>query len=122
MQPIKIMVLPPKFRNSSYYICKKEFKEFTHKIHLKRLNFKNSTIYQELFRKQKGICPYCNTYLNLFDGGIVELHHKLMLKDCITKKDYEQAKLEKNLCLLHRDCHKNLHANEVSSRSKGFIL
>ena len=122
MQPMKIMVLPPSLRKKSYYVNKKEFNEWNHKVYLKRLNFKNSTIYQDLFKKQEGVCLYCNEYLNLFDGQPVELHHKFMLKDCSTKEDYKQSQMKKNLCLLHRDCHKNLHANELCSRIRGFII
>lgn len=122
MQPMKIMVLSPSLRKESYYIHKNKFNEWNYKTQLKRLNFKNSTLYQALFKKQKGICLYCNEYLNLFDGYPVELHHKFMLRDCSTKEDYKQSQMKKNLFLLHRDCHKNLHVNESCSRIRGFII
>jgi hypothetical protein len=36
-------------------------------------------------------------FLDLFDGDSVELHHKIPLKDCITKEELLLANSQKNL-------------------------
>lgn len=53
----------------------------------------------KLLKKQKGVCPVCNSYL--INNEKVEVHHIQSRKDGGTDNP-------KNLLLLHNECHKQV--------------
>lgn len=121
MQPMGIMILNKKLRATSYYLNQKAFEENTYRIQIKRSNYKYTTIFSDLYEKQKGICNYCDESLDVFEGSHLEIHHKYPLKNCTSKEERTTANKKENLCLLHRHCHKNLHTNVSVGHEKGLI-
>lgn len=60
----------------------------------------SSTTKTALLRKQLGICPICNTWL--LNEENLEIHHK-------NRQIFKGVHKYKNLVLLHKTCHKQLH-------------
>lgn len=127
MQPLSLMILPKPLRTSSFYLNRTAIDELKFRIQSRRKNFNYTTMFGDVFKRQKGICAYCDEYLDLFDGDSVEIHkcyarHKLPLRDCVSKEDFRKANLKKNVCLLHKHCHKNLHSNIGLGKEKQLLL
>lgn len=99
MQPLGIMILPKRLRETSYYMCREECDQHRLKIQARRSKYKHQSIFQELYKTLQGICPYCSEYLELDQGGAIELHHKYPLKKCVTQEQMRIAKHKVNLCL-----------------------
>lgn len=76
MQPLSLMILPKPLRTSSFYLNRTAIVEVNFRIQSRRKNFNYTTMFGDLFKRQKGICAYCDEYLDLFDGYSVEIHHK----------------------------------------------
>lgn len=119
LQPISINLLSKKLKANSFYLCKKSFN--AHKLRIQELRANYITVFSDLLKQQKGICLYCDEPLDLFDGSLFEIHHKIPLKSCITKEDPRLANRKVNLCLLHRYCHKNLHTSVHYAKSRGLF-
>ena len=60
-----------------------------------------STKLEKVYKKQKGICPYCHQLVT--DISEVDTHHMLPVRHGGTER-------LNNLWLLHQDCHKSLHS------------
>lgn len=119
LQPMSINLLSKKLRTNSFYLFRKEFNYHNIQIQKLRANYKYTTVFNNLLKRQKGICLYCDKPLDLFDGSSFEIHHKIPLKICITKEDQRLANKKVNICLFHQYCHKNLHSNVEYAKSRG---
>jgi 5-methylcytosine-specific restriction endonuclease McrA len=62
----------------------------------------------QIWKKQKGICPSCNTFLDPLYPKILDLHH------VIPKKHGGSDKFS-NLRLLHEHCHYESHHGKLTS-------
>lgn len=112
--PITCAILSFKTRTQPYYLANTMFITHSVKLYLKRVNTNN---YKErLFRKQKGICFYCNKVLisvdkkNFFSdifGYALEVYYKDKLVE--TQKIYKfvckASHFFNNLVLLHKTCY-----------------
>ena len=67
-----------------------------------------SFVKSQIWNKQKGICPVCNTYLDPNNPKILDLHH------VIPKKEGGSDKFN-NLRLLHEHCHYVSHHGKLTS-------
>ena len=105
IQPLSVMILPKHLRKSSFYLNRAAIDELKFRIQSRRNNFRYTTVFGDLFKLQKGICPHCDSYLDLFEGDSVDIHHKLPLKHCVSKEYL--ANLKTNMCLLHKHCNQN---------------
>nr|YP_009720789.1 hypothetical protein [Ostreobium quekettii]QGQ62001.1 hypothetical protein [Ostreobium quekettii] len=100
IQPLSVMILPKHLRKSSFYLNRAAIDELKFRIQSRRNNFRS--VLGDLFKLQKGICPHCDSYLDLFNGDSVDIHHKLPLKHCVSKEYL--AHLNTNMYLLHKHC------------------
>ena len=75
-------------------------------IKLKKANL--SFVKNEIWKKQKGICPSCNYFLDPKQPEYLDLHH------VIPKKDGGSDKFN-NLKLLHEHCHYESHYAKLAS-------
>ncbi len=91
MQPLSLMILPKPLRTSSFYLNRTAIDELTFRIQSRKRNFNYTTncraVFGDLFKRQKGICAYCDEYLDLFEKDSVEIHHKLPVSQ---KKIFEK--------------------------------
>jgi len=72
----------------------------------KKTNFSETK--QKIWKKQKGLCLGCQTYLNPEDSDLIDLHH------IVPKKDGGSDKLN-NLMLMHEHCHYESHYGKLTS-------
>lgn len=122
MQPIAINILPGSLRKKSYYDNVQSFNFYSFNLTQKRSNFKNISLFSSLFKKQKGLCSFCNMYIQLFEKEKIEIHHIIKLSECDNMNKIKIANRKENLRLMHQSCHKLLHQNEKMSKMRGFLI
>lgn len=65
---MSVNILPQKLRINSFYLCRKKYNSHSFKVQERRISYKNTTVFGHLFKCQKGICTYCEEFLDLFSG------------------------------------------------------
>lgn len=112
--PITSAILPLKLRTQPYYLVDDKFAVNFAELYSKRINTYN---YKEnLFIKQKGICPHCNLVLANSDkndfsldifGNDLEVHYndEFVKLQKISKSAHKATNSFNNLVLLHKTCH-----------------
>ena len=69
-----------------------------------------SNNWTELYKRQKGLCPLCNTPLGYLLEDNLEIHHVDSIADAVkTNQASHQVNRLDNLMLVHKTCHKGLH-------------
>jgi len=91
---------------SSYFIIEIAFNEYNTNIENLRGGkmLKNFNNWSLLYKRQKGVCPICNTGLGYLSSENLEIHHLKRVADL----DVNDPLLNdiKNLQLIHKSCHK----------------
>ena len=91
---------------SSYFISETPFNEYNTSIVNLRGGkmFKNFNNWSLLYKRQKGVCPICNTGLGYLSSENLEIHHLKRIADL----DVDDPLLNDvtNLQLIHKSCHK----------------
>jgi len=122
--PISKVLLPKILQNCDYYLDNQwKFEKYDFKIQKLRFNFTNKSLVMKLFKKQKGICPFCETLIDVSNSENTEIHHVYTLNSCKNNNEKAIAKKLINLKLLHSVCHKAVHSKEkhysISSLNNG---
>lgn len=112
--PVIVTVLPPKARECNPYINDRPHKDYVFKIVKSRS--REDSVFDKLWIRQKGRCEQCNhlikwSYLSTVGYSateIVDTHeiHHILPKAAGGTNDL------KNLSLLHKKCHVDLHSKQ----------
>lgn len=107
-KPVPVNMFSPNkdLIKSSYFISEMPFNEYnTNIVDLRDGKmFKNFNNWSLLYKRQKGVCPICNTGLGYLSSENLEIHHLKRVVDL----DVDNPLLNDvtNLQLLHKSCHK----------------
>jgi hypothetical protein len=117
--PISDNALSPRVRKLPYYFATTNYINSHLKILASRMN--SFDYKKQLYLKQKGICPECNSPLFLqefnsennltwLNEEYLELHHvkPIAVGNKLSKKEHMLYNKKENLVLLHKECHYNL--------------
>lgn len=121
LQPMSINILPQKLRINSFYLCRKKYNSHRFKIQERRISYKSTTVLGHLFKRQKGICIYCEEFLDLFDGGGFKIYSSVSLKVYSPKIHTPLFSRKAFFFLLHRGCYTCLCFNLDSAKLKGLL-
>jgi len=94
--------------SDNFYLNKEKWQIEKNKRDRVRVNF---TLWDKLYRRDKGVCYFCHQYLEdeQSDSTEIEIHH-------IVPWAYTQDSKMTNLALVHKECHKSYHSvNPVSA-------
>jgi RNA-directed DNA polymerase len=70
----------------------------------------SSNNWTELYKRQKGLCPVCNTSLGYLLEDNLEIHHVGSIANAAkTNSSSHRVNRLDNLMLVHKTCHKGLH-------------
>lgn len=98
-------------RNTSQYIDGLSHLEWHNSMIARRSSTADtSNNWTELYKRQKGICPLCNTPLGYLLEENLEIHHMDSIANAIKigQASHQVNRLD-NLRIVHKTCHKGLH-------------
>jgi hypothetical protein len=104
-------MLPQKLRINSFYLCREMYNSHWFRVQGCRISYKNTTVFGHLFKRQKGICTYCEEFLDLFNGGSFKVYPPVSLKVYSTKIPSFLSSRKTPFFLLHKSCYISLCFN-----------
>jgi hypothetical protein len=110
---MSVNILPPKLRINSFYSCKKKYNSHNFKVQERRVSYKNTTVFGYLFKRQKGICTYCEEFLDLFNKGFFKVYSPKIPSSLSSRKT--------PFFLLHKSCYTSLCLNLSYAKLKGLL-
>lgn len=93
---LKSVFLVPEIRNL-----------YTARISFLRIRNHVANFYLQLYKKQRGLCPYCSQFLGYLDMQKLEIHHIIPIS-----KNPKLTSSISNMQLLHISCHRAISINE----------
>lgn len=121
LQPMSVNMLPQKLRTNSFYLCRKKYNFHSFKIQERRISYKNTTVFNHLFKRQKGICIYCEDLLDLFKGGFFKIYSPVPPKVHCTNFSSSLVSREASFFLLHKGCYTSLCFNLGYAKLKSLL-
>lgn len=85
-------------KDKNPYIDHEYFRDRAFKLGIKNITGK----FKEVWRKQKGICPYCNQEIDIYEGADYVVHH-------IIPRAWGGSDKPSNLIYMHGECHIQYH-------------
>lgn len=110
MTPYKFTKLPIRRLKGATNVYLTTNKEYVRKIWLQKQVDLEAGLRQTLWRRQKGICPRCNSLLPGSGDNLTDIHHGIPF----SKGGSNQPS---NLDLLHEHCHYEIHGKKTTSQS-----
>lgn len=113
LQPMSVNILPQKLRINSFYLCRKKYNSHSFKIQERRISYRSTTVFGHLFKRQKGICAYCEEFLDLFNGWGFRIYSPKTPSLLLSRKA--------PFFLLHQGCYTSLCFNLDYAKLKNFL-
>jgi hypothetical protein len=95
-----------KLKSANYFLRPAQFSLESSKIWRRR---KGKSLEYLLLNTQKGICLYCEYFIDLREHE-VHLYHLYELRVCKTKEQIQKSNKRENFMLLHASCYRVLHS------------